>query len=148
MSSECWHKPSNRVRQAGLASEPRVNERLDAISDGPAVRTWVYLAMIAPRGIVAIFASLLAVLACRDAPPARPSLETATRGFSVADSLRYLDPKEQCGYHYPADRFLRARPGAVDRLHEFTAADPDGNLFRVFYDFTTPERERLRAADP
>jgi len=27
-------------------------------------------------------------------------------------------------------------------LHEFTAADPDGNLFRVFYDFATPEREK------
>jgi uncharacterized glyoxalase superfamily protein PhnB len=27
-------------------------------------------------------------------------------------------------------------------LHEFTAADPDGNLFRVFYDVATPERER------
>jgi catechol 2,3-dioxygenase-like lactoylglutathione lyase family enzyme len=25
-------------------------------------------------------------------------------------------------------------------LHEFTAADPDGNLFRVFYDFATPDR--------
>jgi uncharacterized glyoxalase superfamily protein PhnB len=25
-------------------------------------------------------------------------------------------------------------------LHEFTAADPDGNLLRVFYDFATPER--------
>jgi len=24
-------------------------------------------------------------------------------------------------------------------LHEFTAADPDGNLFRVFFDFATPE---------
>jgi len=24
-------------------------------------------------------------------------------------------------------------------LHEFTAVDPDGNLFRVFYDFSTPE---------
>ncbi len=23
-------------------------------------------------------------------------------------------------------------------LHEFTAADPDGNLMRVFYDFSTP----------
>ncbi len=31
-------------------------------------------------------------------------------------------------------------------LHEFTAADPDGNLFRVFYDFATPERERASAA--
>jgi hypothetical protein len=27
-------------------------------------------------------------------------------------------------------------------LHEFTVADPDGNRFRVFYDFATPERER------
>ena len=26
-------------------------------------------------------------------------------------------------------------------LHEFTAKDLDGNLFRVFYDFATPERE-------
>ena len=25
-------------------------------------------------------------------------------------------------------------------LHEFTVEDPDGNLFRVFYDFATPER--------
>ena len=25
-------------------------------------------------------------------------------------------------------------------LHEFAAADLDGNLFRVFYDFATPER--------
>ena len=31
-------------------------------------------------------------------------------------------------------------------LHEFTAADPDGNLFRVFYDFATPERERVRSS--
>ena len=27
-------------------------------------------------------------------------------------------------------------------LHEFTAADLDGNLFRIFYDFATPEREK------
>jgi len=33
-------------------------------------------------------------------------------------------------------------------LHEFTAADPDGNLFRVFYDFATPERERVRSTAP
>ena len=33
-------------------------------------------------------------------------------------------------------------------LHEFTAADPDGNLFRVFYDFATPERERARSRAP
>lgn len=29
-------------------------------------------------------------------------------------------------------------------LHEFTAADLDGNLLRVFYDWATPEREKLR----
>ena len=33
-------------------------------------------------------------------------------------------------------------------LHEFTAADPDGNLFRVFYDFATPEHERALATSP
>jgi uncharacterized glyoxalase superfamily protein PhnB len=27
-------------------------------------------------------------------------------------------------------------------LHEFTAADPDGNRFRVFYDFATPSGDR------
>jgi hypothetical protein len=31
-------------------------------------------------------------------------------------------------------------------LHEFTAADPDGNLFRVFYDYATPERERATSS--
>ena len=30
-------------------------------------------------------------------------------------------------------------------LHEFTAADPDGNRFRVFHDFATSERERARS---
>jgi len=28
-------------------------------------------------------------------------------------------------------------------LHEFTVADLDGNLFRIFYDFATPEREKI-----
>jgi catechol 2,3-dioxygenase-like lactoylglutathione lyase family enzyme len=28
-------------------------------------------------------------------------------------------------------------------LHEFTAADLDGNRFRVFHDFATPARERV-----
>jgi hypothetical protein len=27
-------------------------------------------------------------------------------------------------------------------LHEFTASDLDGNLFRMFYDFATPERAK------
>lgn len=29
-------------------------------------------------------------------------------------------------------------------LREFTVADPDGNQFRVFHDFATPEREAAR----
>jgi len=33
-------------------------------------------------------------------------------------------------------------------LHEFTAADPDGNLFRVFHDVATPERQRAGAPSP
>jgi catechol 2,3-dioxygenase-like lactoylglutathione lyase family enzyme len=33
-------------------------------------------------------------------------------------------------------------------LHEFTAADPDGNRFVVFYDFATPERQRVGPAAP
>ena len=31
-------------------------------------------------------------------------------------------------------------------LHEFTARDLDGNLFRVFYDFATPAREAQSVA--
>ena len=30
-------------------------------------------------------------------------------------------------------------------LHEFTAADLDGNRYRIFYDFATPERERAKS---
>ena len=30
-------------------------------------------------------------------------------------------------------------------LHEFTVSDLDGNLFRIFYDFATPEREQKAA---
>jgi hypothetical protein len=44
---------------------------------------------------------------------------------------------------------LRSAPESKSwGLHEFTAADPDGNLFRVFYDFATPERERARSTAP
>lgn len=32
-------------------------------------------------------------------------------------------------------------------FHEFTAADPDGNRLRVFYDFASPEREGSGATD-
>ncbi len=33
-------------------------------------------------------------------------------------------------------------------LHEFIAADPDGNRIRVFYDFATPRRERAASRGP
>jgi len=33
-------------------------------------------------------------------------------------------------------------------LHEFTAADADGNRVRVFHDFATPERERASSTTP
>ena len=38
----------------------------------------------------------------------------------------------------------------ISRLHEFTATDQDGNLFRVFYDFATQKRTRQpgRQRDP
>ena len=37
-------------------------------------------------------------------------------------------------------RLLSAPASKPWGLHEFTAADLDGNLFRVFYDFATPGR--------
>jgi catechol 2,3-dioxygenase-like lactoylglutathione lyase family enzyme len=33
-------------------------------------------------------------------------------------------------------------------LHEFTAADPDGNRYRAFYDFATPAREGASSPAP
>jgi hypothetical protein len=37
-------------------------------------------------------------------------------------------------------RILSAPESKAWKLHEFTAADPDGNLLRVFYDFAWEER--------
>ena len=43
---------------------------------------------------------------------------------------------------------LRSKPESKPwGLYEFTVADLDGNLFRVFYDFTTPERAVIRTLD-
>ena len=58
-----------------------------------------------------------------------------------------LDSKEEVDALYELWRGNQARiiSPPVSRpwgLHEFTAADPDGNLLRVFYDFATPEREK------
>lgn len=60
-----------------------------------------------------------------------------------------LDSKEDVDALYQAwnasnARLMSAPESKSWGLHEFTAADLDGNLFRVFHDFATPER----AMDP
>jgi catechol 2,3-dioxygenase-like lactoylglutathione lyase family enzyme len=46
-------------------------------------------------------------------------------------------------WHAGRTTILRSAPESKPwGLHEFTAADPDGNLFRVFYDVATPENAR------
>ena len=63
-----------------------------------------------------------------------------------------LDSREEVDALYRAWRAADARLLSPPQskpwgLHEFTAADLDGNLFRVFHDFATPERaDRARAA--
>lgn len=54
-----------------------------------------------------------------------------------------LDSKEEVDALYQSWRENQAKILAPPEskpwgLHEFTAADPDGNLLRVFYDFATP----------
>jgi predicted lactoylglutathione lyase len=58
-----------------------------------------------------------------------------------------LDSKEEVNELYA--RWSGSQAKMVSRpeskpwgLHEFTVEDLDGNLFRVFYDFATPEREK------
>lgn len=56
-----------------------------------------------------------------------------------------LDSKEEVDELYRvwsagAVRLISAPESKPWGLHEFTAADLDGNLFRVFYDFGTAER--------
>ena len=58
-----------------------------------------------------------------------------------------LDSKEQVNELYELWSASQAKivsPPASKPwgLHEFTVADLDGNLLRIFYDFATPERER------
>jgi len=55
-----------------------------------------------------------------------------------------LDSKEAVDALHEAWRATQARIIAAPEskpwgLHEFTAADPDGNRLRVFYDFATPQ---------
>jgi predicted lactoylglutathione lyase len=58
-----------------------------------------------------------------------------------------LESKEEVNELYRAwnagnARLLSAPESKPWGLHEFTAGDLDGNFFRVFYDFATPEREK------
>jgi len=58
-----------------------------------------------------------------------------------------LDSKEEVDELYELWRSTQAKLISKPEskpwgLHEFTAEDLDGNLFRVFYDFATPEREK------
>ena len=68
-----------------------------------------------------------------------------------------LDSKEEVDELYRVWSASEAKLMSVPEskpwgLHEFTAADLDGNLFRLFYDFGTPERARTAShaaqADP
>ena len=43
-------------------------------------------------------------------------------------------------WHAAGAKVISAPESKPWGLHEFTASDLDGNLFRVFYDFGTPER--------
>jgi uncharacterized glyoxalase superfamily protein PhnB len=68
---------------------------------------------------------------------------------NVGPTLNWLnlDSKEEVDELYRAwsasNAQLKSTPESKTwGLHEFTAADPDGNLFRVFFDFATPEREK------
>jgi predicted lactoylglutathione lyase len=58
-----------------------------------------------------------------------------------------LDSKEQVDELYTiwtasGARIISSPASKPWGLHEFTAADLDGNVFRIFYDFATPEREK------
>jgi predicted lactoylglutathione lyase len=58
-----------------------------------------------------------------------------------------LDSKEQVNELYALWNASQAKIISLPEskpwgLHEFTVADLDGNLFRIFYDFATPEREK------
>ena len=58
-----------------------------------------------------------------------------------------LDSKEEVDELYRAwsassAKLMSAPESKPWGLHEFTAADLDGNLFRVFHDFATPERTK------
>ena len=81
-------------------------------------------------------------------PPFRESFgnESPTSTWLNLKSTREVDALYDAWRS--ADAILLSEPASKPwGLHEFTAADPDGNRFRVFYDFATPERERAQSAE-
>ena len=84
---------------------------------------------------------------------AGPAFREACGNVSPVLIWLNLSSKEEVDDLYRAWRsteaILRSDPESKPwGLHEFTAADPDGNRFRVFHDFATPERERMRSTAP
>jgi hypothetical protein len=78
-----------------------------------------------------------------DAIGKHPSVSTSTTNAASSTSKcrspALPDLPDRCG----PSRDLRQYRVGVDlaqSLHEFTAADPDGNLLRVFYDFAWETR--------
>ena len=81
---------------------------------------------------------------------AGPSFRTGRGNAGPAVTWLNLNSKAEVADLYQAWHAAGAIvPSAPDAkpwgLYEFTAADPDGNLFRAFYDAATPERERAAA---
>ena len=82
---------------------------------------------------------------------AGPSFREASGNHSPVSTWLNLNSKGEVDDLYRAWRstsaiLLSAPESKPWGLHEFTAADPDGNRLRVFYDFATPERQARSAA--
>ena len=81
---------------------------------------------------------------------AGPAFRVESRSLGPVVTWLNLDGKAEVDDLHRAWRSTRATVLSEPQsrlwgLHEFTAADLDGNRFRVFYDFATPARERAAA---
>jgi catechol 2,3-dioxygenase-like lactoylglutathione lyase family enzyme len=84
---------------------------------------------------------------------AGPTFREASGNASPASTWLNLDSIAEVDDLHSAwrsnDAILLSDPEAKPwGLHEFTAADPDGNRFRVFHDFATPTRGRAGTPAP
>jgi hypothetical protein len=88
-------------------------------------------------------AALLASIQRIDATD-RNAARVAREIAHIAGRLLRLETSRR-GLPGVLSRILAANPSWSRKswgLHELTAADLDGNLFRVFYDFATPEHPK------